>query len=192
MHHCPMGSDDPARWLDEHGDYLYRYALARIRDEAQAADLVQETLLAAWQARERFSGGSNLRTWLVGILKHKIVDQIRREIRAREGMDALERDPTSDWFDDSGRWTEHPVPWRDDPARLLENRQFMDVLRTCLDGVPKRQRRAFELREIAGESPEEICKAMDITPTNLHVLIHRARLALRKCLEIHWFGRSKA
>ncbi|RME84780.1 MAG: sigma-70 family RNA polymerase sigma factor [Zetaproteobacteria bacterium] len=186
-----MEREDPARWLDAYGDDLYRYALARVRDPDQAADLVQETLLAAWQARAQFSGRSSVRTWLIGILKHKIVDHIRREIRTRQRNDALERDPTSRWFDDSGRWVEHPQPWRDDPARLLENREFLRALRMCLERLPERQRRAFELREVAGDAPEEICQAMGITPTNLNVLIYRARLALRKCLELHWFGGRK-
>lgn len=184
------GKTRPEQWLDEHGDALYRFAFARLHDEDAAADLVQETLLAAWRARDSFQGGSAERTWLTGILKHKIIDHIRREIRRREMADAIEHDPTGDFFDASGHWAEHPAPWRDDPARLCEDAHFRDTLERCLDGLPEKQRLAFRMREIGGDDTPAICKALEITPTHLHVLIHRARLALRKCLEIHWFGRN--
>ncbi len=178
------------RWLDEHGDYLYRFAMSRLHDEQAAADLVQETLLAAWRGRDAFQGEASERTWLTGILKHKIIDHIRREIRARELDEGLGSDPTSAFFDASGHWAEHPAPWRDDPARLCEDAHFRDALARCLDGLPEKQALAFRLRELGGEDTQAICKALDVTPTNFHVLMHRARLALRKCLEIHWFGRK--
>ncbi|MDX8402701.1 MAG: sigma-70 family RNA polymerase sigma factor [Mariprofundaceae bacterium] len=181
----------PEQWLEEHGDYLYRFAFARLRDEEAAAEMVQETLLAAWRGRAGFKGEASVRTWLTGILKYKIIDHIRRQIRDRDLADELENDPTSAFFDASGHWADHPRPWRDDPARLCEDAHFRETLDRCLEGLPEKQRLAFGMREIGGDDTPTICKALDITPTHLHVLIHRARLALRKCLEIHWFGRNE-
>jgi len=178
----------PEFWLSEHGDYLYRYAMSRLHDEELAADLLQETLLAAWKGRDSFSGDSSLRTWLTGILKHKIIDHIRREIRSRNLTEAVESDPTSSMFNADGSWAEAPRAWKENPEELAESEQFRKVLDDCIDRLPEKQRTVFSMRELAGEDTETICNEAEITPTNLHVMIHRARLALRKCLEFNWFG----
>ena len=174
-------------WLDEHGDYLFHFALSRVKDEELALDLVQETLLAAWRGKSRFKGDSSLKTWLVGILKHKIIDYIRRDIRNRKINDALEHDPSSALFSGDGAWEYQPHAWQDNPEQCCGDLQFRLALKDCLQRLSEKQRRVFELRELGGEDTETICKACDISATNLHVLMHRARLSLQVCLQKHWF-----
>ncbi len=173
-------------WLKEHGDYLYRYALFRLSSEELARDMVQETLIAAWKAS--FHGDSSLRTWLVGIMKHKIIDHVRKEIRTRQLSESLETDPTSTFFDHTGHWNQPPQGWHDDPEALSSNRQFSKVLQGCVGALPDIQKHVFTLREMNGEDTQSVCNSCDISPTNLHVIMHRARLALRNCLEKNWFG----
>jgi len=178
---------DAEAWLAEHGGYLYRYALFRLNDPETARDMVQETLIAAWKARDGFRGDSSVRTWLVGILKHKVTDHVRRQIRNRALSDTLENDPTSEFFDEHDHWREPVRAWADNPERLAGNQQFMKVLHACMAKLSEQHRHVFTLRELEDEDTETICKACGITPTNLHVIMHRARLALRACLEKHWF-----
>jgi RNA polymerase sigma-70 factor (ECF subfamily) len=179
---------NPELWLQEHGDYLFRYALSRLHDNELATDMVQETLLAAWRGHKRFKGDSSLRTWLVGIMKHKIIDHIRKEIRNRNINDSLENDPTSQYFSDNGSWQQAPSAWHGNPEAQCENQKFRQTLDKCMQHLPEKQRSVFEMRELLGEESESICNAHDITATHLHVLIHRARLSLQKCLQTHWFG----
>lgn len=184
-------SMDPQRWLEEHGDYLFGYAMARVQDRALAEDLVQETLLGAIQARDRFQGDSTERTWLVGILKHKIFDYFRRNHREIPVAELLGQDEAVEsLFDTRGKWKEGPLPWRDDPHSYLDQKQFWQALVRCLEELPGRLGRVFALREMEGMGSEEICNLLNITPTNLGVLLHRARMRLRKCLEIAWLGNS--
>jgi len=186
------GTGNAEKWLTQYGDYLYRYALFRLSNEETARDMVQETLIAAWKAQKNFRGDSSVRTWLVGILKHKITDYVRKQIRDRNLANHLETDPTSDFFDNNGRWR-HPVQgWAGDPEHLSSNQEFLQVLSTCIAKLPDQHRHVFSLRELSGEDTGGICKACGITPTNLHVIMHRARLALRKCLEKTWFRDDKA
>ncbi len=184
--------DSPERWVEEHGNALYRYALVRVRDEHISEELVQETFLSALQARERFTGGSSARTWLIGILKHKILDQFRRDAR----MVAMDDDENSGYEDNSlvessfsstGRWSATLSDWGD-PEQAMENGQFWAVLQYCLDNLPKRLARLFVLREIMEGGTEEICKELAITPTNLWTMLYRARLGLRQCLEQNGVG----
>jgi RNA polymerase sigma-70 factor (TIGR02943 family) len=180
-----------ASWLQDHGDYLYRFVLSRLSGDTELArDMVQETLLAAWKGREGFGGRSAVRTWLVGILKHKITDHIRLQIRNRQLHEDIETDPTSDWFGADGHWQEAPKAWRANPESLFEDTDFQRVLQRCLDALPALQRDVFVLRELSGEDSGAICKACEITATHLHVLMHRARMALRSCLDLNWFGRK--
>lgn len=181
-------STDTQDWLAEHGDYLYRYALARLRDPHQAEDAVQETLLAAL-AGSGFSGHASPRTWLTGILKHKIIDQFRRQQREvqLESPDDVATDDLGmdEFFQDDGHWAEAPQAWRE-PGNLLQQDQFLEVLQDCMDKLPKKLARIFLLREIEETDNEEICKELEISPTNAWVMLYRARMGLRKCLEIHW------
>jgi len=182
---------NPEYWIEEYGDYLFRFALFRLSNEETARDMVQETLIAAWKAKKNFRGDSSLRTWLVGIMKHKITDLIRKEIRGRKLSDALENDPTSSMFDKNDSWSKPVQGWDDDPEHLYSNQQFLRTLQNCVSALPEQHRHVFTLRELNGEDTESVCNSCGISSTNLHVIMHRARLALRQCLEKNWFGNEK-
>jgi len=189
-----LGDMNPQTWLQEHGDVLYRFALSRCKDPDVASDLVQDTLLSAWKSHTSFAGESTVRTWLIGILKHKWIDHLRKThlrktIRQREHVQEAEGDPTA-WFDhNNGAWKEKPSAWGDDPAMLCQNQQFLGTLKNCVEQLPNQQALVFDLRELHGLDAEEVCKVCDISATNLHVILHRARLRLRSCLDNHWFGK---
>ena len=174
-------------WLERHGDALFRYALQRARSRDVAEDLVQETLLAALQARDTFRGQSAERTWLTGILRHKLVDHLRRTLPAQmaEGGD----DPLPpDLFTRRGDWNVRPVEWTGDPHALMERAEFREVLAGCMSKLPPRTASVFLLREAEEIGSEKICQDLGISPTNLWAMLHRARLRLRQCLTLKWFG----
>jgi len=180
---------DPETWLEQYGDYLYRFALARIRDRAAAEDLVQETFLAALHARENFKGRSSVTTWLAGILKHKIIDLIRKESRNQPVEDVEPFIPTfDDLFDERGKWKIGPSKWTVSPLELYEQKEFWRILDLCLSELSSRLARIFTLRELEELSTKEICKVFDISATNCWVMLYRARMLLRRCLEINWFS----
>lgn len=187
----------PTEWLDTHGDYLFRFALVRVRNSAVAEDLVQETLLAAIGAAQRHEGQSSERTWLMGIMKHKVFDYFRRISRIPESQLAEnEGRIESQCFDAPGRWREDQAPtsWSLDVVRLLESREFRETFDRCLLCLPGQMAIAFTLREIDGLSTEEICEILGVSPNNLWLILHRARLKLRQLLEVEWFrgGRTPA
>ena len=180
--------------LQQHRPYLLRYALLQLRNQEQADDVVQETLLAALEGRARFAGASSLKTWLTGILKHKILDVIRRKSREQPlaaSDDGDESATVDSLFKADGHWQQMPATWGD-PDQALENRKFWEIFEICSKLMPERTARVFMLREVMELSTEEICQELAITPTNLWVILHRARLALRECLEIKWFGGAKS
>jgi RNA polymerase sigma-70 factor, ECF subfamily len=178
-------------WLNEHGDYLYRFALARLRDKHQAEDVVQETFMAAIKSNS-FAEQSSPRTWLTGILKHKIIDLMRknaREINTSDLMPDQDAD-MDDFFDEKGKWADKPQAW-DAPESALEQKQFFQILQTCLDKIPSKLATLFLMRDVHETSNEEICKELSITTTNAWVMLYRARMGIRKCLEINWTGNYK-
>jgi RNA polymerase sigma-70 factor (TIGR02943 family) len=187
-------SPDPATWLDQHGDCLYRFALFRLHDSSVAEDVVQETLLAALQAYHSFAARGSERTWLVGILKHKITDHYRRVGRetlvSQFEEESLEH---NEFFRQEGEWVGHweqdraPLEWKATPEDLVEQGEFFEVLSRCLSPLPERIRAAFTLREVDGVKSEEICDVLGVSANNLWVMLHRARLHLRRCLELNWF-----
>ncbi len=174
-------------WVDQHGDYLYRFALARLHSPQVAEDMVQETFLAAVKGYSRFEGRASARTWLTSIIRHKIIDFIRKDVREKS-TDILEEIDTADQsvFTAQGEWALAPVKWDIDPSRVYEQKVFMQVLDECLSTLPERMARAFTLREMDGLSTKEICDILGITESNSWVILYRARMALRKCLEAHW------
>lgn len=173
----------PERWLADHGDALFRFARMRVPSEHTAEDLVQETLLAAWRVRDTFTGKSSERTWLIGILKHKLADHWRRATPARAFDSAA---PLDDLFDTDGNWRDAPAPWPE-PEAAFEQHEFWQVLIDCIAALPPVQAHAFRLCEFDGLSQDEICKILEVTPANLWVLLHRARVRLRQALEDRWF-----
>jgi RNA polymerase sigma-70 factor (ECF subfamily) len=187
---------DPARWLQKYGDFLYRYALRQLRDPAQAEDMVQETLLAALEARAGYAERASEKTWLTGILKHKIVDFIRKQVRECPAedigalSDAVAASDIDHLFDARGHWIHPPRDWGN-PQRILEDQEFMETFTNCLKRLKPALAQVFSLKELSGETTEEICKELDITATNCGVILYRARMGLRRCLEMHWSGSSQ-
>lgn len=174
----------PAEWVGRYGDALYRYALSRLRRPAEAEEAVQETFLAALQVRERFAGQSEPLTWLLGILRHKVADRLRAS--ARHGTHA-DVDDLDAWFDAGGHWRRPTVRWTD-PAELVERQDFWRVVRGCLGKLPAGMAAAFVQRTLDDCAPAEVCRTLAISPANLWVLLHRARLRLLRCLQLHWFN----
>lgn len=180
--------DDQAQLLESHRKYLLRYARFHLRDASLAEDAVQDTLIAALAQHERFQGRSQLRTWLTGILKHKIVDLTRSRNRGLPA-DALTEDSESaeGVFDTQGKWVDPPADWGM-PDTALESAQFWRVYQECCQRMSRRDALVFSMREVMGMPSDEICKKIEITTTNLHVILFRARLSLRTCLSKNWFG----
>ena len=173
--------------LEQHRPYLLRFALLQLRDRSAAEDAVQETLLAALQGASQFAGQSSVRTWLVGILKHKIIDAIRKSSRERP-VDPREEsaDDLDALFTDDGHFADVPQEWAS-PDRSLEERRFFEALERCLQALPKKTAAAFTLRELMGFETEDICKELKISASNCWVMLYRARMSLRACLEQTWF-----
>jgi RNA polymerase sigma-70 factor (TIGR02943 family) len=176
--------------LAEHQGYLLRFARLQLRNDAWAEDAVSETMLAALSKPQSFGNKSQLKTWLVGILKHKVIDILRQRQRevclvdddgdGGEELDAL-------MFQADGHFAARPSDWGN-PEQELNSRQFFAVLETCTERLPAAMGRVFLMREWLELPSEEICKELQLTPTNLYVQLHRARLRLRECLEINWCG----
>lgn len=182
----------PENWLNDYGDILYRYALIRVRSEAAAEDLVQETLLAGLQSLERFSGKSTVRTWLMGILKHKIIDYYRKHRREVASLDDDEtaEDVLAYQFDQQGHWKVNLVEWGT-PEKNLDDEQFWRVFNDCLSRLPQRMADLLLLRTIDGLATEECCILLGFeTDNQLWVTLSRTRIKLRQCLETHWFSKD--
>ena len=175
--------------LEHHRPQLTRFASLHLRDQGAAEDAVQDTLLAALQGVERFAGKSSVRTWLIGILKHKIIDHLRKGAREQPLELSTDESGTGDleaFFKDDGHFLEPPGEW-DSPEKALEERRFFEALERCLQGLPKNTARVFTMREVMDLETEEICKELGISSSNCWVLLYRARMALRACLERSWF-----
>src|SRR6266550_4727013 len=184
-----LGLSNPESWVDQYADYLYKYALLRLRDHGKAEDLVQDTFLTALKAATSFAGKSSERTWLVGILRNKIFDYFRKVSREVSFAD-LEffNEEDSERFVaeglGSGGWVRGlgPLEWPD-PGASLDNQVFWKTFQECAQKLPKNINTAFCLREVDGLDTKEICAALNISDNNLGVMLHRARMALRRCLE---------
>ncbi len=180
--------------LDKHRPHLIKFAMGQLRNATYAEDVVQETLVAAVQGAERFAGQSSVRTWLIGILKHKITDHFRRQSREAPLPDLDEETSLEDLdarFKPDGHFIDNPahVPGADwgDPEATLSQSRFFAVLEECMARLPPNTARAFNMREIMGMDTDEICKELGITATNAWVMLYRARMALRECLQAKWF-----
>ena len=185
-------NSDPSTWVDRYGDALYRYALLRVREPTIAEDLVQETFLAALTARQRFAGDSSEKTWLTGILKHKIIDYFRKNKheQSNDDIDALARQQDA-CFDERGHWLTTIDSW-DDPEQSLQQQAFHRILSECVAMMPAKLADLFILHEFRDMDNDSLCKALDISSTNnMWVMMSRARMRLRDCLDKNWFGREK-
>jgi RNA polymerase sigma-70 factor (ECF subfamily) len=177
--------DDFRSRVERERPYLLRYASLQLRDAQAAEDAVQETLLAALAGESGFGQRASLRTWLTGILKHKIVDAIRRTSREAPAAGADEFDAL---FDQRGHWIEMPGAWSD-PDASLDQKRFFAALELCLARLPVKTAQTFMMREHMGLETDEICKELAITATHCWVLLYRARMSLRECLTKEWFGK---
>ncbi len=187
---APMSSD-PARWVSEHGDALFRYAMSRVRNRDLAEELVQETLFAALRAKESYSGRSSQRTWLIAILRRKIIDHFRaaqaRQVENVEEAGGAKGEP---WFDDRGHWKVRVRRWAGDPVDLLTDREFSRTMNDCIASLPAGLVEAFTLRELEGVTTKDVCKVLGLSPSNLWTRLHRARMLLRRCLDEKWFSKG--
>jgi len=183
---------NPERWVKEHGDIMYRYTYVRLKDHAVAEDIVQETFLAAMKAQERYQGRSSERSWLMGILRHKLIDYLRKAAREVK-MD----DEQLEGFEDSLMFKEVGIPhwrppkWQFNPRKVFEQKEFWDVFSGCLAKLDKRMNMAFTMKELEDMSTEEVCQALGVEPTYLWVILYRARNSLKGCLEKNWIKKNK-
>ncbi|WP_435264228.1 sigma-70 family RNA polymerase sigma factor [Tenacibaculum sp. nBUS_03] len=178
----------PDNWVDAYADYLYNYAVARVNNEAIAKDLVQETFFAGLKSAKNFEGKSTERTWLVSILKRKVIDYYRK-INSKKGK-AEVRMNFYEEGENGGNWIEERVPqsWRNEADYTIENTELKNQIDKCIDSLPEKYAMVFRMKTIQEFETEEICKELDITPSNLWVIIHRARTQLRNCMEKNWFN----
>jgi len=182
-----MNSLKPHTWVDRYADYLYNYAIARVSEREVAKDLVQETFYAGLKSAKNFKGNASERTWLIAILKRKVIDHYRK-INSRKGQAEVHMhyQPGSD---QEGDWLEEQVagPLRDLENNRLENEELGMAIQECISKLPKKQSQVFTMKTIQGLATEDICKELGINPSNLWVMIHRARTALMGCLNENWF-----
>ena len=197
MSHAPT-TDPRFIEIESHRTYLVRYALSQLRDSQLAEEAVQEALLAALEGIGKFDGRSTLRTWLTSILRFKVIDIQRRLTVERTQVDIDEdrfgeehESWLDDMFDETGHWRTPPQAWND-PEAALDQRRFWEAFEKCLGGLPSTASRVFFKREVLGEDTPVICKDEGITSSNCWVILHRARISLRTCLERNWFGLEPA
>ncbi len=178
---------EPEKWIVRYADYLYNYTITRVDNQEIAKDLVQETFLSGVKGKDSFRGQAAERTWLVSILKRKIIDYYRK-INSAKGQKEVKMNFYEDG-EQKGSWIEERAPqaWGNDADHSIENSELKDALDRCIDNLPEKYRIVFMLKTVQRYETEEICNELDITPSNLWVIIHRARTQLRKCMEENWF-----
>lgn len=177
---------NPDKWIDSYSDYLFNYTISRVNDREIAQDLVQDTFLAALKSMKNFKGEASERTWLISILKRKIIDHYRK-INSNKGKAEVRinyKDSESE-----GDWLEERVadPFDKTAEDTLENNELGDAIHNCLEKLPKKQADVFKMKTILGHETEVICNELNITASNLWVIIHRARTAMADCLKENWF-----
>jgi len=178
---------DPNNWITSYSDYLFNYTITRVNDRETAQDLVSETFLAGLKSMANFKGEASERTWLISILKRKIIDHYRK-INSNKGKAEVRMSYNSD-TDTEGDWLEERVadPFDKTAEDKLENSELGDAIYDCLDKLPKKQAEVFKMKTILGYDTETICNDINITASNLWVIIHRARTTLADCMEKNWF-----
>ncbi|WP_340074326.1 sigma-70 family RNA polymerase sigma factor [Leptobacterium sp. I13] len=178
---------NPNQWIDKYADYLYNYTIARVSNNEIAQDIVQDTFLAALKASKNYKGDASERTWLISILKRKIIDHYRK-INSKKGKAEVLIDYNSD-PDSEGNWFEEQVAdsFEMNAEDTIQNEELRLAIENCLGKLPEKQARVFKMKTIEGIDTEDICNEIGITPSNLWVIIHRARTSLVSCLEQNWF-----
>ncbi|NLR92176.1 MULTISPECIES: sigma-70 family RNA polymerase sigma factor [Flammeovirga] len=172
-------------WVHEYADELYRWVLKRTADVQVSEDLIQETFIAAQQSIDKFEGKSSPKTWLISILKHKMLDHFRKQKSKRE-------QPQSDiFFNENETWKKdnNPTLWGDTDEQLMNNLDFVKVLQECLGKLSERSHIAITSKYLEDKKADEICKDLEISTSNYWQLIHRAKLNLRNCIQLNWFNK---
>jgi RNA polymerase sigma-70 factor (TIGR02943 family) len=176
------------KWIDNYADYLYNYSISRVNNSDLAKDLVQETFFAGLKSAKNFLGKASERTWLVSILKRKIIDHYRK-INSKKGQAEVRMSFYEDG-ENEGNWLEERVPqsWDNASEKKIENEELRNQLELCINKLPEKYAMVFRMKTVQEFETEEICKELGITSSNLWVIIHRARTQLRKCMEDNWFN----
>ena len=183
-----LANFNPEQWVNKYADLLYAYTFARINDTGSAEDIVQDTFLSAWKNKESYKGDASEKNWLFAICKNKIIDHYRKishQIARPTDFDASDA-----FFDDKGHWTAEagPVNWGVEDHQRLEKKEFYSILELCKKKLQQLQQSVFVLKFMEGQDSEEICKVLNITASNYWVLMHRAKLQLRSCLNKNWIN----
>lgn len=178
----------PEKWVDTYGDMLYAFAKSRLASATVAEDIVQDTFLSAWKAREGFRGDASEKSWLFTICRNKITDHYRKAAHQLEELGVA--DYGQEYFDDSGHWTKESMnlSWAAPATGRVETKEFYKILNACKERLKELQKAVFVYKYFDDMDSEEICKVLDITPSNYWVLMHRAKLQLRDCLGKNWFN----
>ena len=182
----PNHQINPNKWIDLYSDYLFNYTISRVSDREIAQDLVQDTFLAGLKSMKNFKGEASERTWLISILKRKIIDHYRK-INSKKGKAEVRIN-----YNDSeteGDWLVERVadPFDKTAEDTLQNAELGDAIHNCLEKLPQKQANVFKMKTILGHETEVICNELNITASNLWVIIHRARTAMADCLKENWF-----
>lgn len=177
----------PEKWIERYADYLYNYTIVRVNDHIAAQEIISETLLSAWRSRENFRGKASERTWLTSILKRKIIDYYRRSQTLSE-QKKVSYDFTNPEYERD--WLEETIADEESQSAidLMENEELRLAILDCFGKLNKQQATFFKLKTIENIDTETICKEYNITPSNLWVIVHRARKAMAECLEKNWFN----
>ena len=180
----------PSNWIENYGNSLFNYALVRVNDREIARDLVQETFLSALQNLSAFRGDSSEKTWLFSILKNKIIDHYRRNISEKSVSisNAEEGVNLDSYFDEDGEWKKSaaPINWKESHRDDYRSKEFHEALQKCLERLTEQSRAVFSLKYLDEFESEEICKELTISTSNYWVIMHRAKLMLRRCIEKNW------
>ena len=185
----PAPDHDITEWVTEYGDRLFNFAMMRLKNKALAEDIVQETFLSAFKSQSSFEGRSSVYTWLVRILKNKIIDHIRKQSRKSEvSYEEVNCPEKGDLINNKGIWKAPLGEWAADPGQLLDKKGFQVQIQKCLETIPEKYREAFVLKMIDDMEAEEVCDMLGISSNNLWVIMYRARMRLRACLDKHWFN----
>lgn len=178
---------NPNNWISKYADYLFNYTITRVKDRETAQDLVQDTFFAGLKSMKNFKGEASERTWLVSILKRKIIDHYRK-INSKKGQAEIKVNFSQD-SEYEGNWLEQRVadPFDKTAEDTIENTELGLAIHNCIGKLPEKQAQVFKMKTLLGHETEAICNELDITASNLWVIIHRARTALAACLEKNWF-----
>ncbi|MEE9349714.1 MAG: sigma-70 family RNA polymerase sigma factor [Flavobacteriaceae bacterium] len=189
MSSTPKHTLDPNKWIDLHSNYMYNYTITRVNNHDVAKDLVQETFFSGLKAMANFKGQASERTWLISILKRKIIDLYRKN-NSKKGKAEVRMNFYEDG-ENKGKWIEERAPsnWAETADAIIENDELKLALVECIDKLPEKYRMVFLLKTVENYETEEICNELGITPSNLWVIIHRARVQLRSCMEGNWFNK---